>query len=115
MNIENFNTWYPLAHHMTSPNMFQFFNHDPSIVFGWSLFQIMKRSSQHVLSPQHLPPDFYTCQTTLSETDPAGIACRIVNSKVEYVSFMILSYTKEWFLDTNNMSCCFVSTNQYAM
>ncbi|GFY64069.1 uncharacterized protein TNIN_184021 [Trichonephila inaurata madagascariensis] len=34
MNIENFNTWYPLAHHMTTPNMFQFFNHDPAIVFG---------------------------------------------------------------------------------
>ncbi|GFW87069.1 uncharacterized protein TNCV_1922951 [Trichonephila clavipes] len=115
MNIENFNTWYPLAHHMTSPNMFQFFNHDPSIVFGRSLFQIMKRSSQHVFSPQHPPPDFYTCQTTLSETDPVGIACRIVNSKVEYVSVMILSYTKEWVLDINNMSCCFVPTNQYAM
>ncbi|GFS93954.1 uncharacterized protein TNCV_3373891 [Trichonephila clavipes] len=75
----------------------------------------MKRSSQHVLSLQHPPPDFYTCQTTLSEMDPVGIACRIVNSKVEYVSVTILSYTKEWFLDTNNKSSCFVPTNQYTM
>ncbi|GFQ69531.1 hypothetical protein TNCT_33911 [Trichonephila clavata] len=36
----------------------------------------------------------------------------MVNSKVEYVSVMILSYTKEWFLDTNNISCCFVPTNR---
>ncbi|GFS79028.1 uncharacterized protein TNCV_4342481 [Trichonephila clavipes] len=115
MNIENFNNWYPLAHYMTTTNMFQFFNRDPSIVFGRTLFQIMKRSSQHVISPQHPPPDFYTCQTTLSDTDPVGIACRIINSKVEYVSVMILSYTKEWFLDTNNMSCCFVPTERYAM
>ncbi|GFQ75502.1 uncharacterized protein TNCT_124101 [Trichonephila clavata] len=112
MSIENFNTWYPLAQHMTTPYMHELFNHAPSIVFGRILFQILKRSSQHVLSPQHPPPEFYTCQTTLSDTDPVGIACRIVNSKVEYVSVMILSYIKEWFLDTNNMSCCFVPTNR---
>ncbi|GFQ78710.1 uncharacterized protein TNCT_350341 [Trichonephila clavata] len=115
MNIENFNNWYALAHHMTVQNMFHVFNRDPSICFGRTLFQIMKRSSQLILSPQHPPPDFYTCQTTLSDTDPVGIACRIVDSKVEYVSVMILSFTKEWFLDTNNMSCCFVPTDRYAM
>ncbi|GFR03135.1 uncharacterized protein TNCT_478231 [Trichonephila clavata] len=112
MSIENFNTWYPLAQHMTTPYMHELFNHAPSIVFGRILFQILKRSSQYAVSPQHPPPEFYTCQTTLSDTDPVGIACRIVNSKVEYVSVMILSYTKEWFLDTNNMSCCFVPTNR---
>ncbi|GFX62990.1 hypothetical protein TNCV_1100831 [Trichonephila clavipes] len=31
-------------------------------------------------------PDFYTCQTNLSDTDPVGIVCCIINSKVEYVS-----------------------------
>ncbi|GFW98046.1 uncharacterized protein TNCV_1203471 [Trichonephila clavipes] len=75
----------------------------------------MKRSSQHVISPQHPPPDFYTCRTTLSDTDLVVIACRIINSKVEYVSVMILSYTKEWFLDINNISCCFVPMERYAM
>ncbi|GFR10404.1 uncharacterized protein TNCT_148041 [Trichonephila clavata] len=115
MSIDNFNTWYPLAQRMTTPCMLELFNHAPSIVFGRILFQILKRSSQHVLSPQHPPPEFYTCQTTLSDTDPVGIACCTVNFRVAYVSVMILSYTKEWFLDTNNMSCCFVPTNRNAL
>ncbi|GFT26049.1 uncharacterized protein NPIL_17121 [Nephila pilipes] len=115
VNIENFTTWYPLAYDMTIENMIHLFKHEPTVCFARSLFQILKRSDQHVLPPHHPPPDFYTCQTTLNDEDPVGVACRIVDSKVEYVSVMILSYTKEWFLDTNNMSCCFVPTSRLAM
>ncbi|GFX82815.1 hypothetical protein TNCV_1699341 [Trichonephila clavipes] len=100
MNIENFNTWYPLAHHMTTPNMFQFFNRDPSIVFGRTLFQIMKRSSQHVLPPQHPPPYFLHVSNNPERNGSSG-------NCLPYYKFqrgiclghthMILSYTKEWF------------------
>lgn len=108
-DIFKFKNWYSLARGISYSNFKLYFRHEPTTEFGRQLFQMGKRSSAHVLWPNHPPQDFYLCQITLSDTEPVGFACRVVNEKVEYVSVMIVAYTKERYLDTNNMTCCFTN------
>lgn len=106
-DISSFNHWYPLAYTMASSYTKHHFNHEATSEFGKRLFQILKRSQNYKVAPNHPNKEFYTCQVTLSDTDPVGIACSFEDGKMQYVSVMIVSYTPEWYLDTNNIACCF--------
>lgn len=106
-NLNTFSSWWPLAFNMAKLSMKVCFDKQPSADFGKELTRILNRTHRHQISNKHPPEDFYLCQITLSDTEPVGIACRIVDCKVEYVSVMVLSFTKELFMDSNNITCCF--------
>lgn len=109
-DIFTFKHWYPVARHQAEMFTKQYFNHEATSEFGKRLFQIFKRTHTHIIAPNHPPKDFYQCQVTLSDTQPVGIACSFEDGKMEYVSVMIVSYTTEWYLDSNKMACCFGAT-----
>lgn len=111
-DITSFNTWYALAHNLSVIRTKKIFNRLPCAYFGKQLFKIMKRSEKYVLPSNHPPSDFYLCQITLQESVPVGVAFRLVADKVEYVSVMIVSFRKEWYLDTQRMACCLDSYSE---
>ncbi|KAG8175218.1 hypothetical protein JTE90_022641 [Oedothorax gibbosus] len=107
IDLFNFSNWYPMARMMCEKNYRTCYYHAPTTEYGHLIYKICKRSKEFQLSANHPPPEFYTCQITLDDTKPVGIACSVVDNKVEYVSTFVVSYTDHWFLDTNRTSCCF--------
>lgn len=105
--INQFSLWFPLMYQLTFETVQSYYQTSPSARLGNIFYEIKKRSHERFIWPTHAPPDFYTCQVTLSMTDPVGVACCIVNDKAEYVSVMIVGFTKKWYRDTCNVSCCF--------
>lgn len=114
-DINVISTWYALAFAMVQRDTVRHHGRDPCALFGKRLFQIAERTEHFVPLPHLPPPDFYTCQITFGNEHPVGIAFRLINGKVEYVSLMIISYTKEWYLDANNKACCFVPTSKLTL
>ena len=110
-DIFKYNNWYAMAWAMVQPHTQRLFHHDPTSDFGKVLFHIWKRSQSWHVAANHPPKEFYTCQVMLSDTEPVGIACAIDKDHIKYVSIMIVSFTTSWFLDTNNISCCFQSNS----
>ena len=111
-DLFKFQNWYYMARAMCYASFWLHFRHEPTKEFGKQLLHVVKRSALHELVPNHPPRDFYTCQITLSDTEVVGLACRIVDDRVVYVSPMIVAYTKEWYLDTNHTACCFTPLPQ---
>lgn len=106
-DLHRFQCWFPLAHYMIA-NVFRLtFHRNPSVDFATQVHQILRRSNGYILSKDHPPKEFYQCQLTLDDAVPVGVACRIHDGKAEYVSAMILCFTTEYFIDTNQTSCCF--------
>lgn len=106
-----FNTWYALAMFMTTKYMMHIYGHAADTTFGKRLYDIMKRSSRHVTPTHHPPTDFYMCHVTFCDTEPVGIACCIFDNKTQYVSTMVMTFTKTRFMDTQRMNICFDPLN----
>lgn len=106
-DLNRFQSWFPLAVDMIAKGFRITFHRNPTVDFATRLYQILKRSKAHVIPKDHPPKEFYQCQLTLDDSVSVGVACRIANHKAEYVSAMILCFTNEYFIDTNQTSCCF--------
>lgn len=107
VDMFKFSNWYPMAQFLCQSNYDLCFYHAPTTEYGKMLFKILKRIKSHQIATNHPPPDFYTCQISLDNTIPVGIACCIVNDRVEFVSPMVVSYTDSWYKDNTYTPCCF--------
>ncbi|KAF8784204.1 Capsid-associated protein Vp91 like protein [Argiope bruennichi] len=104
-NLKVFNAWYHFVQHIVRDKMSDRFKQPITSNIGSKVFKIIQRSSNHVLSDNHPSKDFYICEILFTTTVPLGVAYRVENGMLNYVSPMIVSEITQVYKDSNYIIC----------
>ncbi|GIY04383.1 uncharacterized protein CDAR_54191 [Caerostris darwini] len=98
----HFNTWYLLIHRITFKHVSRYILKLPSTQLFHQIYQIFNKSETHEWVA---PSDIYQCEILFVDNVPLGVAFRMENDMVEYVSPMVVSYQTQVYKDSNYIEC----------
>ncbi|GBO23299.1 hypothetical protein AVEN_179032-1 [Araneus ventricosus] len=104
-DLTSFTAWYQLVQHIIRDKMTEAFKQPPTTKFGMTVHKLIQRSSQHISPDNHPSKEFYSCEILFTDSVPLGVAYRVENGMLGFVSPMVVSEQDRAYKDSDYVIC----------